>query len=183
MRAVRPAFTFIEIMVVLTLVGVIAAVLLPRLVRRSPSVEWVTILDDLNNMISFARQEAIANHTVYRLTFKSNPKALDTLQIEQEQDDVEKPGRKIYKLASSYYFATTYSFAKEVKLVGVYLSKQNMFDEYRNQGFCYVIPDGLVQDIIVHVMRIIDGVQSKGSYKMNPFLGTFEYFDGFIKHE
>lgn len=183
MNKQRSAFTFIEITVVLALIGVIAAVLLPRLVRRSPAVEWKNILDDFNNIVSFTRQEAVANQKVYRLTFKSSgEQGLDTIMIEEEKDDPDKPGKKMYPIVSSYYFTTTYTLAKGVKLSAVYIGKQNQLDE-KGGAHCYIIPDGLVQDVIIRVIRTINGVESKGSFRMNPFMGTFEFFDGFIKPE
>lgn len=183
MNKLRSAFTFIEITVVLALIGVIAAVLLPRLVRRSPAVEWKNILDDFNNIVSFTRQEAVANQKVYRLTFKSSgEQGLDTIMIEEEKDDPDKPGKKIYPIVFSYYFTTTYTLAKGVKLSAVYIGKQNQLDE-KGGAHCYIIPDGLVQDVIIRVIRTINGVESKGSFRMNPFMGTFEFFDGFIKPE
>lgn len=181
MRLARSAFTMVEMMVVLLLIGVVASYLLPRLNRRSPAVEWATILRDLDNIIFFTRQEAIANQKVYRLAFKSNNKAPDEVRIEQELDDLEKPGKKIYQLVSSYYFTTTYLFDPAIKLDAVYLGKQEMLADQRGVAYCYVISDGLVQDVMIHLVRKLDNVETKGSFRMNPFFGKFEFYEGAVK--
>ncbi len=178
MKVRQAAFTLIEIMVVLVLIAALATMLLPRLTRRSPSVEWHTILDDLNTLVFFARQEAIANHKIYRLAFKSQPNAADTITIEEEYDDPEKLERKLYKTVSSYYFRTVYTYAPSIKLKGVYLGKQEMLDEQRGQAFCYVIPDGLVQEVRVQMIRKIGPDESGITYTMNPFFGRFELVEG-----
>ena len=170
-------------MVVMLLIGVFATVFLPRMFRRSPAVEWKTIADELNNLVAFARQEAIANQKVYRLVFKRNPNAADTVSVEEEAPHPEKPGRVIYKSVSSYYFSTTYRLADAVKLKAVYLGKQEMFEELRGVAYCFVIHDGLVQDVLVQLERRINNIETIASFKMNPFLGRFGLHEGVLKPE
>jgi Tfp pilus assembly protein FimT len=177
------AFTFLEMVVVLLLIGVIATVFIPKISRRSPTAEWSNVLDDLNNLVFFARQEAISNQRVYRLVFQSRQNAPDTVRVEQENDDPEKPGRKIYTPVSSYYFSATYQFSDQLKLKAVYSGKYDTLAEQRGNAFCYVIPDGLVQDIAVQITRRIDSVETGGTYRMNPFFGKFEFYDGYVKPE
>ncbi len=173
-----------ELVVVILLIGVIASVFLPRILRqRKPSVEWPVILDNLNNLILFARQEAIANRQVYRLRFQSNPKGLDTIRVEIEKDNPEKPGTKIYDAVSSYYFKTFYELDSQIRIKAVYLGRNEQLDEHRGVGFCYVIPDGLVEDVMLHVARRMNGNEITVTFKMNPFAGKFEMLDGRVKPE
>ena len=51
------AFTLIEIMVVIALLGFMAAIVLPRMTRKPPSAEWKNILDDINNVVLFKLHE------------------------------------------------------------------------------------------------------------------------------
>jgi prepilin-type N-terminal cleavage/methylation domain-containing protein len=177
------AFTFLEMLVVLFLIGIVTTIFLPRLTRRAPKVEWANVLDDLNNLVFFARQEAIANQRVHRIVFKAGQNVPDSAYIEQELDDPEKPGHKIYQSVSSYYFSTVYRFADAIKIKAVFSGKQNMFDEQRGLAFGYIIPDGLVQDISVQLTRKIEHIETGGTYRISPFLGKFEFFDGYVKPE
>jgi len=177
----RSAFTFIEIMVVIALIGVIATVLLPRMMRRPVAVEWSVILDNLNHIISFTRQEAIANQRLHRIVFNARfGSGDDVITIEDEHDDPEKPGRKIFRPVSSYYFPTQYDFAPSVKIDKVLLNKRTIINE-KGMACCYVIPDGLVQEITVHLVRKINNVETDASFVMNPFWGRFELHDGLVK--
>jgi prepilin-type N-terminal cleavage/methylation domain-containing protein len=171
------AFTLIEIMVVVMLVGMMATIGLPKLFHRSPALEWRVILEDFNNLIFFARQEAISNQKLYRLALKSNPKGLDFILVEEEKDDPEKPGRKIHERDYSPYVTTKYELSEQVRISAVYYGKTEMMAENKATGYCYVISDGLVQDVIVHLIRNYEGVESKASFRMMPFLGAFEYLD------
>lgn len=178
------AFTMFEILVTIFLIGVFVTVLGPRLSRRSPAIEWQSIVDDLNDIVSFTRQESISNQSVYRITFKTNAQTPDIISIEQEQPDPEKPGRKIYVPVTSYYFPyTTYSLAPAVKIKAVYLGKHDMLDEGRGVAYCYVVPDGLIQEVLVHLVRKIETTENIGSFKMHPFFGRFEFEEGLVKPE
>lgn len=181
MKLMRSAFTMVEMMVVILLIGVVVSYFLPRLNRRSPALEWSSILRDLDNLIVFTRQEAIAHQKVYRLAFKSNRNAPDEVRVEEEQDDPQKPGKKIYPLVSSYYFKTTYLFNAAIKLDGVFQGKTEMLAEQKGVAYCYVVSDGLVQDVMVHLVRKLDNQETKGSFRMNPFFGKFEFYEGSVK--
>jgi len=177
------AFTMIEILIVVMLVGLMATMVMPRLFRRAPNTQWKNIADDVNNLIFFARQEAIANQGIYRVRFKRKSGQKTIAVVEQEQQNPEKPGTKIYVRAYSSYFNTQYEFADVISIDAVYLGKTNQMQENDGQAYCYVVPDGLVQPIIMHLTRKLKGKISKISLKMAPFLGTFKILEKHVKPE
>lgn len=175
------AFTLFEILAVLFIIAMASTYFIPRLVRRPPTVEWTIVVNELNNLVTFARQEAMAHRKNYRLTFHSAPQQTDSVRIEQEFDDVEKPGRKKYQSVSSYYVKTIYELAPAVRLRAVYLAKQEMLSEQRGYAFCYIASSGMVQEVVVQLERKIDTVESFQTLKMNPFFGRFDNDDGLVK--
>lgn len=179
----RQAFTMIEMMVVIFLIGVLAIITIPRLAYKNPQSEWNTILYDLNNLVLFARQEAIANQRTYRLNFKVNGNKPDMVRVERKDQDPENPVKQIFTLVTSYYLKTEYQFHTSVKIKAFYLGKKNVLDTTDGETCCYIIHDGLVQDIILHLVRTEKGVESKASLRMLPFYGKFELFDDFIRPE
>lgn len=178
MRLLRSAFTLFEIMVVLVLIGMVTTIFLPRLVRRPLKTEWHTITDDFNTMALFARQEAIIHKKVYRLVFKSNLNAPDTVWIEEENDDPEKPKQKIYSAITSYYFNTHYQLADQVKLKAVRSGKHDMLGDDHGVAYCFIDQGGLMDDVTVQLIRKIDMVESTMILQMNPFMGRFEMQEG-----
>jgi Tfp pilus assembly protein FimT len=173
----------IEMMVVIFLIGVMATITIPRLAYKSPKAEWGSVLDELNNITLFARQEAIANHTVYRLNFKPNGSNPDTVTIEQEIEDPEKPGKKNYKQATSYYIKTQYQLHPSIKIKAFYHGHRNELSSSDGNTYCYIIPNGLVQDVLIHLIKSEKGVGYNKSIKMMPFYGKFEMEEGFVKPE
>lgn len=177
------AFTIIEMMVVIFLIGVMATFIIPRIAYKPPKAEWNSVLDELNNIALFARQEAIANHQTYRLNFKSNGNKPDTVTIEQETENPEKPEKKIYKQAKSYYLKTQYQIHPSIKIKAFYHGKKNELTSDDGNTLCYIIPDGLVQDILIHFTKNEKGLEYHTSLRMMPFYGKFEMEEGFVKPE
>lgn len=179
----RRAFTMIEMMVVIFLIGVVATIAIPRLAYKAPQAEWSNVLNDLNNLVLFTRQEAISNQKIYRLTFKSNGKRPDSVSVELEGDNPEKVGKKIYTPVDCYYLKTRYEFHPSIKLRAFYQGKKEQLNSGDGDTHCYVVPDGLVQDVLIHLSKIENNVESKVSFKMMPFYGKFELIDGFARPE
>lgn len=178
---ITSAFTLIEMMVVITLIGIVMAVGLPKMMHRRPESELTTVLEDLNNLVFFARQEAISDQKVYRLTFCANKTPPDEVLVEEGVDDPEKPGQTKFQLAASYTIKTRYVLHESVKIKSVFHGKQDDIASDVGKGYCYVIPDGLVQDVVVHVIKKEGKAEFKSSFKMMPFYGTFELSEGFIQ--
>jgi len=177
----RQAFTIIEIMLVVVVIGVVATLVAPRLIRRKPSAQWENVVEEINNLIYYARQEAIANYKNYRLHFKVTREDISIVQVELEQNDPEKAGRKLYSTIKSYYFNPQYELPKPISLLGVYHGKQNELDEQNQHAYCYVIPNGLVQATWVHLEKEEKGKKSQVTLQMLPFFGKFILQEGFVK--
>ncbi len=177
------AFTLIEIMVVIVLIGAVTAFFLPRMMQRSPTLDWTHILDEMNNLVSFARQEAIANQKEYRLVFMQKPKRTGAVVIEKEQPDPDNPGKRFFVSITSDYAPTIYKFPPEIYINGIFDGKEEQLAMYKGRGYCYVIPDGLVQDVLIHLTRTYKGTKSAMSLRMKPFYGLFELVVGHVRPE
>ncbi len=186
MRCQSKGFSLIEILVVLFLIGIIGTIGLPRFMQQSPKAEWPTILDDINNLVIFARQEAISNQAIYRLVFKKQNKGRDLVLVQREGRDPEKPLQKVYNQVTSGYIQTRYELPEQIKFKALYHGKDEEFEENKGQGYCYVIPDGLVQDVMIHLTKKKekkDKKEQEATLRMAPFFGKFEFSDGLIRPE
>lgn len=180
-RGLAPAFTLFEILIVMVVVGLLATMTLPRFVRKAPAAEWSNILDEVNNLVNYARQEAIATQNIYRINFHVPRTGNHTITVELEKDNPEKPGQKLYEPIKSYYFTPTYELPESIAIQAVYHGKEEQLAQNKNHGYCYVIPNGLVQEVVVHLTKEEKGQTAKKTLKTAPFLGEFNLTDGFEK--
>jgi len=174
-------FTLVEMMAVLALIGILIGMAVPRFSRRSPSSEWRNILEELNNLAQFARQESIAEQVVFRISFRHGKNdAPDTVSVEREFKKNPKTGMMEFAQASSLYLKAHYTFADTVRIRAIYRGKQELFRE-AGQAFCYVVPEGLVQDVYVQLLRKEGKQDDVATCKMLPFDGKFVLLEKLIK--
>jgi prepilin-type N-terminal cleavage/methylation domain-containing protein len=170
-------FSLIEMMAILMIIGLAIAIVAPRLSRRPRASEWTHILDELNNLAQFARQESIAEQVVFRLSFtRGKNKNPDIVVVEHQVKNNEKIGMAEFAHASSPYLKTQYSFRDNIRIRGVYLGKKEIFQE-NSQAFCYVVPDGLIQDVYIQVVRFEHNKEELVTFKMLSFDGQFELIE------
>jgi prepilin-type N-terminal cleavage/methylation domain-containing protein len=183
LKAKHNAFTLLEILIVMVVIGFMATIISPWLFQKKPEATWDAVLDEVNDLVYFARQEAISNQITYRLFFRSNKEEPDFVVVEREEDNPEKPGSKIYKQVFSEYVNTRYTFPPNIKMQAFYVRREESFSENKDNAYCYVISNGLVEDAIIRITRVVDGAEQRASFKMAPFFGKFDYNQGFLRSE
>jgi len=179
----KNAFTLIEIMVVMVVIGFMATIIGPRLFRKKDDVKIERVLGELNNMLTIARQEAIFTEKTYRLLFKSEKENSDSVTIQVMENDSDNKDKFIPTKVVSEYLNTEYLLPNNIKIESVYLGKQDLLEDKKRQAFCYISKEGLSQNILIHIVKINEDSKVKYSFKMEPFVGEFELSEGFLKPE
>ncbi|MBD3231306.1 prepilin-type N-terminal cleavage/methylation domain-containing protein [Candidatus Dependentiae bacterium] len=183
MRKYNSAFTLIEIIMVMVVVSIMATIIPRWLITKEPVTELNTVLNEFNDLLYYARQEAIATQKNYRLTFKSNITEPDFVLVEQEEKYPEDSSKKVYEQVFSSYFQTKYTLPYNIRMQALYHGKQNEFEQNKDYAYCYIIPNGLVQPIIIHIINKKDDQEDKVTFKIAPFLGKFELVENFVRLE
>jgi len=171
-------------MVVVVVIGIVATMILPRLTRKEPTATPESITEEINNLVYFARQEAISNHKNYRLHFKSNRGERDFVEVEEEGLDPEKPQKIIYTPVKPISFNPKYLLPENTNFEAFYIGKEEQFAENKNNAYCHIIPNGLVQEVLIHLSQepsSSNEERSEISLKMSPFFGRFELKEGFLR--
>lgn len=173
-RVVRKAFTLLEILVVMALIGVMTTFILSQLSKRKPNMDWLAVTQEINNLLLFARQEAIASHKVHRLVFRS-----DLIFVEEEL--INKRGKATeyaYRPVASLSASSRYELPAGITIDAVYAQKKDSFKEQGGQAFCYIVPDGLIQPVKLFLTRVEPQQESKVTIQFQTFLGECTYQDG-----
>ena len=178
LTSVRNAgFSLLEILVVMFIIGLGASFVMPRLVRRAPNIEWPNVRDEMNNMLYFARQEAITTQKVHRLVFDQKKRVL-TVQVDAGKDS---KGKHRFTQTESMYFTSTYELPEQLSLRSVTMGKKQLLEESKDRkAYCYVVPHGLVQAVEVTFDRNGIGDEERKAFmkiKVAPFLGSFEVME------
>lgn len=179
-NAKNQAFTLIEILVVMVIIGFMITIIPSWMLKKKVGSTLPDVLREFNNLMFIARQEAITDQKVYRLFLKSEKNSNDYISIQALVNDPENTGKKIPQNVYSQYMNTKYNLPDNIKMQAVYLGNKELFSVNKNEAYCYITPNSLVQDIMIHIVRKTDAGEEKGTFKMEPFLGEFELYNGFL---
>jgi len=164
----RRAFSIIELMIGLFIIGLGASMVMPRLLRKAPEAQWPAIRAELDSLLAFARQEAISTQTVHRLTFNKKERSV----VVEKRDGLTEKGQPRFTKVASFYTDVQYNLPEKVRLEALLLGKKDLLEENKGIGWCYIVPNGLVQSITLSFTRDDGGSISKQEYETTPFLGT-----------
>lgn len=169
-------------MVVVAIIGMMMAVIVPRMLKRPPQAEWPVVVDMINDLIALARQEAMTYQETHRLAFDIKSEE-QIIRVERESRDPEDPIKKIYAPVVSLYMKTDYTLPDSVRIRGVFWGKEEQLEQNKGEAFCYIKADGLVQPVTIHLVRLDEfEEQEEGlTLKMSPFYGQFSYESGLKK--
>lgn len=180
-RSKKKAFTLIEVLIVMVIIGFMVTIIPSWLFKKRVDATLPAVMQEFNNLLLVARQQAITSQKTCRLFLKSEKNVNDYVVIQTIEKDPEKPERQIARVVASQYLKTKYNLPKNIKMEAVYYDKKEMFSENRNEAYCYITPNSLVQNIFIHVIRKVDDYQQKVTFKVEPFLGEFELHSGFLR--
>jgi len=182
----RSGFTLIEIMVVLTLIGLLAAIISPNFRRRQPAQEVQQFVGALNALLRLAAQQASVMGKLHRIYFDFEHNKV-TVQVKGEGKD--NKGEQIFKTMKAPYLRNALTWPN-------HFIPQNFFiegvDELAEQGdernkkkvWFFIMPDGLAQDIIINIVDRNPAYRGKSKQiglVLNPFTAQFRMYDSFQK--
>jgi hypothetical protein len=167
-RAVQGSM-LLQVMIVVLLIALGASLMMPRLLRRSPDRNWQAIEQELTNILYFARQEAVTTQKVHRVVVDKKDR---TVFVEVDAGE-EKPGVRAYAPVQSYYMVSRYQLPEGIAFISCKRGKADLFEQNKGKAFCYVMPHGLVQELILKIERVERDEKEYYTLATEPFLGSF----------
>jgi prepilin-type N-terminal cleavage/methylation domain-containing protein len=177
------AFTFLELLVVMVIVGFMITIIPSWLTRKKADENFTVVLREFNNFLLFARQESVTMQEPCRLLFKKEKSGNDFVVLQKLQKKSEDSDEIVPVVLNSDYFNTKYILPSRIKMEAFYSGKKEMFYENKNEGYCYIMPNTLIENVIIHMTRKTEGGFEKVTFKTEPFVGEFNMFNGFLKPE
>jgi prepilin-type N-terminal cleavage/methylation domain-containing protein len=108
-------FSFIEILVVLVLLSLSAALLAPTFSRFLKSVELKGTVKKVSAILRYCRSEAVHKGSVYRVIFQSEPGGIKVESMETPTEKEKEEGKESKSSAKTYTFPEGVRM-KEVKV-------------------------------------------------------------------
>lgn len=175
----QSGFSLLELIVVMTIIGVMATMIIPNLRRRSPDYERKQFISRLEGMVQYAWQRAIEGRKLHRV-FVNVKKRTVSIQVKKEK----KIGKDEFVPIKSFYLRSTYQWDTNLIIKNFYIDRKDQM-ALGSEIWFFLMPDGLAQDV---VLNMIDRKDTRGarqgrkfSLVLNPFTVQFKEYDAFQK--
>ena len=182
----KPGFTFIEIIVVLAIMGLLMAVVVPNIQRFRPGYERNLFVTTVSALVQRAWQNALATHELHRVWFNIEQR---TVVIQQATDKHNRAGEAIYQEISSEYIPASYTWPESLQIKDFFIDGTDFMHAPGTAGvkihevWFYIYPDGSCQEVIINIFDTADTTESEAgtrlSLVLNPFSARFTQYGTF----
>lgn len=176
-------FTFIEILVAVAIIGLLATIVVPNLRRSKAKDARDKFISELNSLTGFAMQNAIKTKKVHQIFFDFAKKDV-YLNIATEKDN---SGNMKYVPVTRAYVKNNIKMTDHLELKNFYVEGKDEVGKLLagTGGTVYfLVGDGVCQNIVINYLVAND--KSDRNKKpiglvLNPFSAQFEKYDEFKK--
>lgn len=179
----KSGFTLLELMIVIALIGMIAAVMIPNFRGRTPTYERNTALAKLNGLVRFAWQNALTENKMHRVAFKIPGDV--SLQIATGEYKLDEP---VFIPLERDYADTTLEWPEQLEIKQFLIDQKDAMKELSSSKgtiWFVVMPDGLAQNVVINFIDakdiLPDGTPKKFGLVLNPFTSQFKLYGSFQK--
>jgi prepilin-type N-terminal cleavage/methylation domain-containing protein len=180
----KPGFTFLELVVVIVLLGLLATIVIPNLMSRRPGAERKVFVEELNSVVASAWFAALSTHTVQKIVFDLKKRLII---IESQASDEKKQTAALERLPSALR-KKQISWPETIEIQQFFIDGKNDIGQAGRvvtKVWFYIVPDGLSQEIILNMtdasQKRADGSPTQFSLVLNPFVARFKEYDSFQK--
>lgn len=186
----KPAFTFIELVIVLAIIGILAVSILPNFKRLWPGYQQKEFVDHMNSLMQITWHNAVITNKLHKINFD-----LEKRKVWIETQGDKKPnvlGEAPFLPMMSPDIKTTYEWpAETLEFINFYIAKRDEISlTLRGKGgkiWFFVTPEGLAQPVILNIVDLRENTPGQRgtefSLVLNPFLAQFKLYDTFQKPE
>lgn len=180
----KQAFSLLEIMVVIAVIGILATIVVPVFNRRRPGYERNQFVVQLNDLLSFAYQNALKEHKIQKVQFNFKAR---TVQLERATEQSSGTDKLKFEPIQRAYRATTLAIpdALEIRnfIIEGFDEMQRASGRATDESWFYILPDGASQEVTINFVdsssAVGDGEFRQTGLVLNPFYAQFEVYDEF----
>lgn len=184
-RNLKAGFTFIELVIVIALIGVMAMIVLPIFRGNNLSQVRQAQVEQLNLLLATAQYSAITAGKISRVVFDLKTFKVSLEQASGLQDNL---GQDQYELLQVDYNETSLDWDQNLKIKEIYINNQNalLADEVNSaKVWFYIVPDGNAQSVMINFTDLAENEKNNElteySLVLNPFTVQFKLYDVFQK--
>lgn len=185
-KTTRPGFSFLQLIFVVAIVGVMSAIVIPNLFKQRPLYEQKAFVTHLNAFLAEAWQRGLITQKVQKIVFDL---AQQKVILEQESDQCGAQGASVFTPVVVEYAPAHPSWPHDWEIRQFFVQGADEMASQTNQHrtanmvWFFILPGGLSQEVIINMVYIKDkqsGLEGKkNGLVLNPFTVQFKTYDEF----
>lgn len=170
-------FSFIEIIVVIMIIGVMATIVVPNLLQQAPGYKRKQFFTELNTFMAITWEHALSTNQLHRVMFDFDTRTIK-IEVQTKQDET---GKTTFQNVSGVYRKTTYTWDKNIEIREFFIEGLNEMKGGKkvDKMWIFVTPEGISQDAIINIVDIGEQKEIPLSLVLNPFIVQFKIYDTF----
>jgi prepilin-type N-terminal cleavage/methylation domain-containing protein len=168
------AFSLIEILVVLFIIGLLGSIVIPNFQTATPRAEREQFITKLSSLTQFGCQQALITQKIHRLYFNLKTRTI-ALQIEREIDNKKK-----FTSPESNLVESEFEYPEQFEIKQFIIEGFDELKRFAGSGtdttWFYLVPNGMTQDakiIFTDKKDTLGGRPRTTTLHINPFNGHF----------
>lgn len=178
-------FTFLELLVVLLIIGIIGSVVVPALNTTTPRYEREQFIAGLNALMQTALSMTVSSHMMHQIYFNFKTREIS---IRQHTGAYTRDGEPEIKPIMNAYLQATQTIPDQFVFKQFIIEGINeMRSEHAktNEIWFYIVPEGLAQHVTINMLDTNDTIEGEKprpiGLVLNPFTAQFKVYDAFQK--
>lgn len=167
----KRGFTLLEILIVIALIGIMSAILIPNLERKTARRERELFITQLNQLVHTGWKQALRNHAAYQVTVDTVARRV-TVNKETADD----------ALSQDIEQETELIWPKEYEIKELFIEGHQ--EKNPAKFWFYIMPEGITQDVIINLIDtkdLKDDNPRPFALVLNPFYAHFKTYETFQK--
>lgn len=173
-------FSLLELLVAMFLLGLMATFGLKMLQGIRPVFKQEKFVENVRTVLAIAWQRALATGNLHRVYFDLEKRVM----VAEMQTNDPNDSKEIFAPVARAYDSTTFTWPEGISIKQFFIQETDRMHKSGSKTtaiWFYVLPDGMVQPVIINLEEMVDGSRLPLSIVVNPFTAQLTTYDTFQK--